>query len=257
MDKKIRILVVDDEKEVRGMFEKFLTLKGYEVETASNALDALRQCNRKVPDIVVTDFQMPQMDGIALLRELKSVYPELPVIMMSGMGDMRLGVTALKEQAFDFLPKPVDSNELIAAIKLAYERKSVSSVKDMPVPEETGRIIGPVYARFFNSYPDIVVLGFNRALDEYTKISYESALDKLEIDSGLRRCVIIDLKDVKYINNVGLNLILEVYERWKKRNYKVVLTQLSSPVNKYLKMLGYLDHFRIVPNLEEALDFLG
>lgn len=65
------------------------------------------------------------------------------------------------------------------------------------------------------------------------------------------------MSHVLYINNVGLNLLLETFDRWKSQGKQVVFTQLSDPVHRYLKMLGYVGYFPVVANVEEAVLSLG
>ena len=104
------VLFVDDEKDVCDVFSIYLKKKGYDVHVAQNGLEAFRLLKQVKPDIVITDYDMPEINGIELLKEIKKSDPGMPVIMISGRADMRTAVEALKEDAFDFIEKPVDSN---------------------------------------------------------------------------------------------------------------------------------------------------
>src|SRR5689334_21948075 len=97
------ILIVDDEPEVTTMFAKFLEKRGYDVKTAPNALEAVRICHKGGVDLILTDYQMPEVAGVELLREVRKTWPDIPVVLMSGQADMHTALTALREHAFDFL----------------------------------------------------------------------------------------------------------------------------------------------------------
>lgn len=86
-----KILIVDDEPEVRKSFAHFLGEHGYDPATAGNALEAIRLCRRGDVAAVVCDFHMPEMNGAELLKQLRADHPGVPVVMMSGVADMRTG----------------------------------------------------------------------------------------------------------------------------------------------------------------------
>jgi len=254
MGNKVQILVVDDEKAVRAMFEKYLTMKNFDVVLAANALEALRIQRRQSPDLVLTDYDMPEMNGVDLMKELHLLAPGLPVIMMSGAADMRTATDALRDEAFDFLTKPVDSDDLIKTIRLALERKAAA---ENPDPVEIGRIIGPVYASRLPDFPTIAVLAFNRPLDEHGQRAYESAINQLENEGDPLRKIVVVMRNVMYINNVGLNFLLDTFKRWQSQHRQVVFAQLSDPVFRYLRTLGYLDFFPVMPTVTEAVESLA
>lgn len=249
MSVKSRILIVDDEAEVVAMFEKYLRLKGFEVATASNALDALRVQKRDPVELVLSDYNMPQMSGIDLLKEFYVLDPTLPVILMSGAADMRTATEALREHAFDFLTKPVDAEELVRTIHLALQRKSAAA---LPEPADHGRVLGPIYASTKPEYPGLTILAFNKPLDQYHLLAYEAAFKRLESDGARLQKLVVVLKEVEYINNVGLNFLVEKFKEWSEQHRMVVLAQISDPVQTYLKRLGYLDQFPHAPTVAQA-----
>ncbi|MCE9598559.1 MAG: response regulator [Spirochaetia bacterium] len=247
-----KLLIVDDEAEVRSMFEKFLTRKGYQVSTAGDALEALRACKREAPDLVLTDFHMPEMSGVELLQELRALIPGVPVILMSGETDMRTAATALREHAFDFLSKPIDSRDLLETITRALNHAG-AMLEAEEIPKDAGKAVGPVVVQNPEDKPRVVVLTFSRALDQFSQPAFETAFRRLEADGDLKSGIVIVLKNVDYINNIGLNVILQAFDRWKGQGKRVTLAQLSDPVHKYLKMLGYAGYFPIAATLEEAI----
>ncbi len=101
-----RILVVDDQKEIRDLISKLLVSSGYAVDIAEDGEVALGQVKRKKYDLIIVDFEMPGMDGITLLENLKTGHPSLPVLMISGSGKEE---SFFKRSGADaYLSKPLD-----------------------------------------------------------------------------------------------------------------------------------------------------
>src|ERR1700752_891509 len=101
------ILVVDDEADIRGLLKEILSEEGYEVDVAANAAQARASRARPVPDLVLLDIWMPDVDGLTLLREWSVAAADgCPVVMMSGHGTVETAVEATRLGAFDFLGKP-------------------------------------------------------------------------------------------------------------------------------------------------------
>ena len=115
------ILVVDDETNYLTVMEALLGEEGYEVLTAPGGHDALKLTGSSDVDLVLTDMKMPKMNGIELLGELKRLYPDLPVIMMTAYGTVEKAVEAMKTGAFDYILKPFKNEELLVTIARALE----------------------------------------------------------------------------------------------------------------------------------------
>lgn len=120
-----RLLVVDDELGMRDMLSIELGGKGYQVMVAGNGQEALERMRGQKFDLVITDLMMPQMDGINLLENLKSLDPELEVIMATGHGTIESAVAAMKTGAYDFILKPYNLDELNVLIEKALEKKKL------------------------------------------------------------------------------------------------------------------------------------
>jgi DNA-binding NtrC family response regulator len=116
-----RILVIDDEEHMLALFESVLGKEGYVVECAGSAEDALRLLETKEFDLIISDLLLPNMDGVALLQQVKGIRPTLPYILLTGHGTVRSAVEAMKEGATDYLTKPVDTDELKVVIAKALE----------------------------------------------------------------------------------------------------------------------------------------
>ena len=119
---KYTILLVDDEPDIRDILDIYLTDLGYTVYTAENGDAALQAFHRIIPAIVLSDIKMPGMDGIELLRHIKSEAPATEVIMITGHGDMALAIDSLKLEATDFITKPINDDMLAVALRRAEER---------------------------------------------------------------------------------------------------------------------------------------
>ncbi len=115
------ILVVDDEKNYLLVMETLLTGAGYEVLTVDSGEEALEQIRRNDLDLIITDMKMPRMSGIELMEQLKKVYADLPVVMMTAYGTVEKAVEAMKKGAFDYILKPFKNEELLLTVSKALE----------------------------------------------------------------------------------------------------------------------------------------
>jgi len=135
MSGKIRVLMVDDEAQFRETTRKILNKKGFDTLLAADGREALAQLDAN-PDVVVLDIRMPGMDGHAVLQEIGRLQPEMPVIMLTGHGDLGSARQALAEGAFDYLSKPCDADVLAGKIREAFEHRK------RPFPAEEKRVLG-------------------------------------------------------------------------------------------------------------------
>src|SRR5690349_14299880 len=106
------ILVVDDEAKIRKNLCELLTLRGYRAREAAGGEAALELFRRERPSSVLLDLNMPGMDGMETLRRLRELDPLIPVIVVTAQADVPSAVRAVKEGAYDFLPKPPDFDQL-------------------------------------------------------------------------------------------------------------------------------------------------
>ena len=120
-----RILVVDDEDGARTGLEKLLRQAGYAVDTADGGQAALAVVLDRPPEVVITDLRMPGMDGMALCAKLHEANRDLPVIVVTAVGDVSSAVAAMRAGAADYLIKPIDFDALLMAIARARERHAL------------------------------------------------------------------------------------------------------------------------------------
>ncbi|MGE5851328.1 MAG: sigma-54-dependent transcriptional regulator [Candidatus Methylomirabilota bacterium] len=117
------ILVVDDEKNIRGSLEGILKDEGYRVRAVATAEELLKQVGQALPDLVILDVWLSGMDGLQALEELKRLYSELPVIMISGHSTVEAAVKATKLGAYDFIEKPLSLEKTVLAVRNALDRQ--------------------------------------------------------------------------------------------------------------------------------------
>lgn len=123
-----KILCVDDEASVRFMLREVLEERGHRVLEAESGAEALARADRgelEDVELVLTDFAMPEIDGLSLLGQLHRLRPELPVVLLTARGSERLAVAAMKQGAFDYLPKPFELSELEHVVARALELGSL------------------------------------------------------------------------------------------------------------------------------------
>ncbi|MFQ5824527.1 MAG: HD domain-containing phosphohydrolase [bacterium] len=122
---KEKVLVVDDESHICKLCYDLLSNAGYSVETISDPIEALNQVSLIPFDLVLTDIKMPQLDGLELVRKLKALSPEIPVVLMTGHATLEVAVQAVQEGASNFVRKPFNVDEILIAIQSAIERKKL------------------------------------------------------------------------------------------------------------------------------------
>jgi len=127
-----RILVIDDEKSIRNTLKEILEYEKFEVELAEDGAKGLEIINSIKIDAVLCDIKMPKMDGVEVLNHIIQDHADVPVVMISGHGDIDTAVEAIKKGAFDFIQKPLDLNRLMVTLRNALDRsKLVTETKNL------------------------------------------------------------------------------------------------------------------------------
>ncbi len=120
-----KILVIDDEKSIRDTLKEILEYEEHQVDIAADGEEGLEQFKNNKYDIVLLDIKMPKKDGIEVLEDIFGVATDVPVIMISGHGNIDTAVESIKKGAYDFIEKPLDLNRLLVTIRNAMDRSSL------------------------------------------------------------------------------------------------------------------------------------
>jgi two-component system C4-dicarboxylate transport response regulator DctD len=120
---EVQIILVDDEEEVRLSGKQTLELEGFDVIALGSAEEALDRLTPMWPGIVVSDVKMPRMNGIDLLRHIQDMDPDLPVVLVTGHGDVMMATQAIRDGAYDFIEKPAPPEYLISVVRRALEKR--------------------------------------------------------------------------------------------------------------------------------------
>src|SRR5687768_6508360 len=119
------ILIIDDEKAIRKTLTEILSFEGYKLDEAADGEEGLKRFKDKSYDLVLCDIKMPKIDGIEFLQKAGEVNPDIPIIMISGHGNIETAVEAVKKGAYDFISKPPDLNRLLITIRNAMDKSSL------------------------------------------------------------------------------------------------------------------------------------
>ncbi len=122
-----RILIIEDEAAIRRVLNKILTEenKGYEVFEAEDGLEGMEIIKKADFDLILCDIKMPKMDGVEVLEAVKKIKPEIPIIMISGHGDLDTAVETMRRGAFDYISKPPDLNRLLNTVRIALDTQEL------------------------------------------------------------------------------------------------------------------------------------
>ncbi len=150
MSKRKLVLIVDDERAMRKNMSDLLTNQGFASEEAADGFEALAKVKSFIPDLVLLDINLPQKDGLAVLKEIQSLFPKLPVIIFTAYGTSERAIEAMKSGAFDYLEKPFELDEFLITINRALEFSDLvgevnqlrEQVQDISSSTTSNQIIG-------------------------------------------------------------------------------------------------------------------
>ncbi len=122
-----KILIVEDEAAIRRVLVKILSEENdsYEVTEAEDGLAGIERIKKEDFDLILCDIKMPKMDGVEVLEAVKKIKPEIPIVMISGHGDLDTAVNTMRLGAFDYISKPPDLNRLLNTVRIALDRKEL------------------------------------------------------------------------------------------------------------------------------------
>lgn len=170
-----KILVVDDEEDICMLLKRFLTKKGFQVETAQTGKGGLEMAEKLHPDLVMTDFRLGDITGSELLVSLKTKLPKVPVLVITGYSDIKIAVNVMKLGAYDYITKPLFPDEILVAVNKALEdaeRKTEESV----IPEKGEKTVpdyekqSPARNSLYSSKANYITGFSNKASELYRQI---------------------------------------------------------------------------------------
>ena len=126
MSDSIEVFVIDDEKHLRITVSQTLALDGYQPKSFEQAEHALHQLSPDWDGVIISDIRMPGMDGLEFMREALKIDRDIPIILITGHGDISMAVSAIREGAYDFLEKPFSNDLLLDVVKRAYEKRRLT-----------------------------------------------------------------------------------------------------------------------------------
>lgn len=119
------ILIIDDEKAIRKTLTEILGFEGYKIDEAADGEEGLSKFRAKNYDLVLCDIKMPKLDGIEFLEKAKEINPEIPIIIISGHGNIETAVEAVKKGAYDYISKPPDLNRMLITLRNAMDKTTL------------------------------------------------------------------------------------------------------------------------------------
>lgn len=128
------VLIIDDDPTFCLMLKSFLTKKEFAAETAFSGAEAINQVTKQDFDVVLSDFRLPDTDGLTLLEEIRELKPGTPVIIMTSYADIRIAVKAMKNGAYEYVTKPVNPDEILLILKNALNRDKEKEAMPAPTP---------------------------------------------------------------------------------------------------------------------------
>lgn len=141
-----KILIVDDDKAIRNTLREILEFEKYEVDESPDGLDCIVKIKQNNYDVVILDVKMPKMDGMEAIERIQELKPDMPIVMISGHGNIDTAVEAVKKGAFDFISKPPDLNRLLITLRNAMDKSSLiiekKTLQKKVKKKDTQEIIG-------------------------------------------------------------------------------------------------------------------
>ncbi len=218
----MKILVIDDEKPTLSMFKLFLDAYGYDVHVAENGEQGLDLFNEISPDIVFTDIKMPGIDGLEVLRQIRTKDMDAQVIIITGHGDLEKAIEALDLDASDFINKPVERQALNSALSRVEKRIKMTNGMQFKINE--------------GILNNILQIDLNGKMTGENKPFFSSILSD-PISSEIKKVRIV-LNDTFSINRSGISLLTALLQGLKEKNVPISIDNLSYNYARVFQMAG-------------------
>src|ERR1700752_1790386 len=125
-----KILIIDDDRDICSLLNRFLTRKGYSVTEIYKGKNAVEYLHENKPDLILSDFRLEDMDGTTLLKKIKGIYQDVPIIIITGYSDVKTAVEIIKSGAFDYVVKPLLPDEILITIQKALASTGTDAAKE-------------------------------------------------------------------------------------------------------------------------------
>ncbi len=194
MSKKMKILIIEDEEILRFSFKSFLSKEGYEVQTAANYNSAFQILSEFVPDLIIADIILGRHTGIDILRDVKKMELQAPVVMITGKPSIKTASEAVRLGAYDYLPKPVEKEDLLKVAKQALRYKVILDEKNhIETEKEKYRsdletIFGSVQEGIVTVDSQMKVMKANAAFERICGMTHQKIVGK-QFDDLPRSCL--------------------------------------------------------------------
>ena len=216
-----KILVIDDDRDMRLVLAKYLLKFNYQVIEASSGKSALDVLEKEEPDLILCDFKLGDMDGTALLTKIKEKYAHIPVIFITGYGDIKIAVEVMRLGAYDYVTKPLFPEEILLTIRKALAKKEGPEVSVPSLPIEKNQRATQLSGQYI--FGDSPV--FNSLLEQIKRVAPTnySVIIYGETGSGKEGIAQEIHKRSKRKTGLLLLLIAEHYPRnWPVASYLVM-----------------------------------
>jgi len=269
----MRILLVEPEEEVQKFFVDLLSRENYEVITAGDGTEASGKVKTTAPDIVMTDIRLPGMDGADLLKWIKQDYPDIEVIMITGLGDLQPAIDCLKIGAVDFITKPVILDIVKIALKRAIDRienriKLSLSTRNLEtlVREKTRKLAESEkrYVQLFDELPSfIIIVDKNFKIIEANKMFREQYGDAAgrycyNVYQGLSKPLPDCPVKKTFRDKKSHTTEMEVaFKNGETRNLLVQTSAITDPEGRILHVMEMATDVTVIHHLQDHLAALG
>jgi len=159
---KSKIFVIDDDEKLNDLLQNYLSKFGYHVVTFTNPRIGLDKINHELPDLIILDVMMPEMDGFTACKEIRKAH-SIPVILLTARGDVTDRIVGLELGADDYLPKPFEPRELVARIQTILRRTMQGNLKQ-----------GVLKSGRFEVYPDMHIIKLDNNELDLSSLEYEA-----------------------------------------------------------------------------------
>jgi DNA-binding NtrC family response regulator len=186
MEQQPRILFVDDEQLLHGLFDRLFTRSGMQVKSCVNAEQAMEELNNGEYDLVVTDFMMPDIDGLELLAHIRQEHPKTKVIMITAHANVQHAVRTMKSGAIDYIPKPFSTTELVERVRTVLSRDTEPDAK--PAKRKRAAARKKASVEYVGEHPSIV-----RLKEMLPRVSQNNAPVFIQGESGTGKEILAKL----------------------------------------------------------------